>query len=47
MKRKAQAVSSSQFENYNFATEYDLPEAQLDELCAIVANVNVHLLNLS
>ena len=35
-----------QGQNHNFATEYDLPEAAVDELCAIVANLSIHLLNL-
>ena len=34
-------------EIYSFATEYDLPEATVNDLCAAVANVSINLMNLS
>ena len=43
---KAQAFSRSQYEIYRFATKYNLPAAAVDELCAAVANLRIHLLNL-
>ena len=41
LKRKADAISRSQYEVYSFATKYNLSEAAVDELLGMLSNVRV------
>ena len=40
-KRKADGITRSHYEIYSFATKYNLPEADTDELLAMLSNVLV------
>jgi hypothetical protein len=40
MKRRADAITRSQYEIYSLSTKYNLPEAATDELLAMLSNVS-------
>jgi len=46
-KRKADAISRSQYEVYSFSTKHNLSEAALDELLGMLSNVSVSFGNLT